>query len=63
MDDKKLYQPALLPHQIRALYQLKMRSGRPMTYHARRAVEAYLRRFPEIRADVLAENDRCDANT
>lgn len=44
-----MYQPALLPRQIRALYLLKTYSGEPMTRHARRAVDDYLRQFPEIR--------------
>ena len=41
-DQRKLYQPALLPRQIHALYLLKCASGKPMTYHARVAVDRYL---------------------
>ena len=47
----EVYQPALLRHQIRALYFLKLETGKPMTWHARRAVEMYLERFPDIRFD------------
>ena len=48
---RKLYQPALLPRQIHALYLLKCASGKPMTFHARQAVDRYLADVsdPEIR--------------
>ncbi|MDY7093622.1 MAG: hypothetical protein SX243_11690 [Acidobacteriota bacterium] len=37
-----MYQPKLLPCHIRALYLLKKRDGKPMTFHVRKAVEQYL---------------------
>lgn len=43
-----MYQPALLPQQILALYLIKTNDGRPMTFHSRRAVDEYPRRYPEI---------------
>lgn len=42
-----MYQPKLPPCHIRALYLLKNRDGKPMTFHVRKAVEQYL----EIHAD------------
>ncbi len=38
----KVYQPALRPDQIKALYYLKLKLGRPMTELVREAVEVYL---------------------
>ena len=38
-----LYQPALRPDQIGALYHLKVALGRPMTKLVRAAVDRYLR--------------------
>ena len=46
-----IYQPALLPRQIRSLYYLKLETRKPMTWHARRAVDLYLRQFPDLRFD------------
>ena len=46
-----IYQPALLPRQIKSLYFLKMETRKPMTWHARRAVDLYLERFPDLRYD------------
>ena len=43
MSRYKLYQPALLDHQIRALYWLKEATGLPMTFYARLAVDQYLK--------------------
>ncbi len=37
-----MYQPALRPEQIKALYYLKRKLGRPMTKLVQEAVEAYL---------------------
>ena len=39
-----LYSPRLRDDQIRALYQLKLRTKRPMTQLLQAAVDAYLRR-------------------
>ena len=47
MEGKRFYQPALLEEHIRALYRLKVRTGLPMTYHARLAVEQYVDRWSE----------------
>lgn len=49
-----LYQPALLPRHIKSLYYLKLETGRPMTWHARMAVDLYLSRFPSLRHDETA---------
>ncbi len=40
-----MYQPALRPDQIKALYYLKKKLTRPMTELARDAVDDYLRLF------------------
>ncbi len=40
-----MYQPALRPDQIRALYYLKLKLARPMTELAQDAVDEYLRPF------------------
>ena len=40
-----MYQPALRPEQIKALYYLKLKLGRPMTELVRDAVEMYLQDF------------------
>lgn len=37
-----MYQPALRPEQIKALYYLKLKLGRPMTKLVQEAVEVYL---------------------
>ncbi len=37
-----MYQPALRPEQIKALYYLKLQLRRPMTELVREAVELYL---------------------
>ncbi len=37
-----MYQPALRPDQIKTLYYLKLKLGRPMTELVREAVEVYL---------------------
>jgi hypothetical protein len=49
-----MYQPALLPNQIRALYLIKVSDGRPMTFHARRAVDRYIQQYPETQ-DFLSQ--------
>lgn len=41
----KVYQPALRPEQVKALYYLKLKLGRPMTELVRDAVEVYLDDF------------------
>lgn len=46
-----LYQPALLPRQIRSLYFLKLETRKTMRWHARKAVDLYLRRFLDLRYD------------
>ena len=46
-----MYNPRLLPRQIRSLYFLKLETRKPMTWHARKAVDLYLRRFPDLRYD------------
>ena len=40
-----MYQPALRPDQVKALYYLKQKLARPMTELAREAVDDYLRLF------------------
>ena len=40
-----MYQPALRPDQIKALYYLKLRLARPMTELAQAAVDEYLDLF------------------
>ncbi len=63
-----MYQPALRPDQIKALYYLKEKLARPMTDLARDAVDDYLRHFdgpqeivPAVeRSDSLACFDPCD---
>ncbi len=40
-----MYQPALRAEQIRALYYLKLKVGRPMTELVRDAVEIYLSEY------------------
>ena len=37
-----MYQPTLLPEQIKALYYLKQKVNRPMTHLLREALERYL---------------------
>jgi len=37
-----MYQPSLRPEQVKALYYLKMKTGRPMTQLVREAVDGYL---------------------
>lgn len=51
-----MYQPALLDRQIQALYLIKTQDGRPMTFHARTAVDEYLARYPEILEQVTARS-------
>ena len=40
-----MYQPALRPEQVKALYYLKLKLGRPMTELVREEVEVYLEDF------------------
>ncbi len=40
-----MYQPALRPDQIKALYYLKLKLSRPMTELAQDAVDEYLKLF------------------
>ena len=63
-----MYQPALHPkHCIRntsAPYILSSSSdGRPMTYHARRAGEEYLARYPEIQFVLRTESQGQGGNS
>ena len=46
-----MYQPALRPDQIRSLYQLKLQQRRPMTVLVREAVDSYLRRLGNGKAE------------
>lgn len=56
-----MYQPALQPRQIKALYYLKLRTGRPMTKLVREAVEAYLARYGGANELIPAvENNECN---
>jgi hypothetical protein len=41
---RTLYQPALRPDQIAALYRLKVATGRPMTHLVRESVDEFLRK-------------------
>ena len=53
-----MYQPALRPKQVKALYYLKLKTGRPMTKLIREAVEAYLARYGGANELIpTAEND------
>ena len=53
-----MYQPTLRPKQIKALYYLKLKTGRPMTKLVREAVEAYLARYGGTNELIpTAEND------
>ncbi len=54
-----MYQPALRPEQVKALYYLKLRLGRPMTELAREAVEIYLREFGGV-DKLIPPADRVD---
>ena len=49
-----LYSPRLRDDQIRALYQLKLKTKRPMTQLLQAAVDAYLRRH---RAELAAPQE------
>lgn len=53
-----MYQPKLLPRQIRALYLLKLRDKKPMTRLLREAVDRYLAQQPELEGLDL-EGIRC----
>ncbi len=55
-----MYQPALRPDQIKALYYLKEKLARPMTDLARDAVDDYLRHFggPQEIIPAVERSDR-----
>ena len=46
-DDEGLYQPSIHSVRIRELYQIKERTGLPLTVLLDRAIEAYVARFQE----------------
>ena len=63
MSGHRLYQPALLNRQIRALYRLKEATGLPMTYHARVAVDLYLESVAAARKEAAeSETPRTDGD-
>ncbi len=53
-----MYQPALRPDQVKALYYLKQKLVRPMTELARDAVDEYLSRFGGPKEIILANERR-----
>ena len=55
-----MYQPALRPDQIKALYCLKKKLARPMTDLARDAVDEHLRHFGGPRK-IIPAAERPDA--
>ncbi len=55
-----MYQPALRPDQIKALYYLKEKLTRPMTELARDAVDDYLRNFGGPQ-EIIPAVDRSDS--
>ncbi len=59
-----MYQPAVRPDQVKALYYLKRRLARPMTELAREAVDDYLKLFGGPRkiipsSECPEKQDRC----
>ncbi len=55
-----MYQPALRPDQIKALYYLKKKLARPMTKLARDAVDDYLQLFGGPQA-IISAIERSDS--
>ncbi len=53
-----MYQPALRPDQIKALYYLKVQLSRPMTELAQDAVDEYLKLFGGPRKIIPAGEGR-----
>ncbi len=54
-----MYQPALRPEQIKALYYLRLKLGRAMTELVREAVEVYVQDFGGS-DELIPPSDRCD---
>ena len=52
-----MYQPALLPEQVKALFYLKKKMNRPMTHLLREALERYLDEHGGCEA-LVPENER-----
>ena len=55
-----MYQPALRPDQIKALYYLKKKLARPMTELARDAVDEYSRLFGDPQ-EIIPAIERSDS--
>ena len=53
-----MYQPALRPDQVTALYYLKRQQRRPMTKLIREAVDRYLAAHSEQLEETLRERDK-----
>ena len=53
-----MYQPALRPDQVTALYYLKRQRRRPMTKLLREAVDLYLAAHSEQLEETLRERDK-----
>ena len=58
-----MYQPALEPEQIRALYYLKLRVGRPMTHLVREAVASYLEEYGGVQGLIPSDGSPSSATT
>ncbi len=54
-----MYQPALRPEQVKALYYLKLKLGRPMTELVREAVETYLNEHGGC-SRIIPVTDKCE---
>jgi len=53
-----MYQPALRPDQVKALYYLKRQVRRPMTKLLREAVDLYLAAYSEQLEETLREREK-----
>jgi len=53
-----MYQPALRPDQVTALYYLKKQQRRPMTRLVREAVDQYLAAHSEQLEEMLREREK-----
>ena len=53
-----MYQPALRPDQVTALYYLKQQRRRPMTKLLREAVDQYLAAYSEQLGEALREREK-----
>ena len=51
-----MYQPALEPDQVKALYYLKLRLNKPMTKILRKALNEYLEQFGSLEAVIPSPN-------